>query len=66
MRVLSPAALSLARKMLAERLDRLGDGADSNGAPPRAMRELTEAMLDVIEHQIDRKLTSRELLESPA
>jgi DNA repair protein RecO (recombination protein O) len=66
MRVLSPAALSLARKMLSERLDRLGDGADSNGAPPRAMRELTEAMLDVIEHQIDRKLTSRELLESPA
>jgi DNA repair protein RecO (recombination protein O) len=66
MRTLSPAAVSLARKMLVERLDRLSDGADSNGAPPRAMRELTEAMLDVIEHQIDRKLTSRELLESPA
>lgn len=66
MRTLSPAAVSLARKMLAERLDRLTDGTDSNGVPPRAMRELTEAMLDVIEHQIDRKLASRELLESPA
>jgi DNA repair protein RecO (recombination protein O) len=66
MRALSPAAVSLGRKMLSERLDRLNDGADSNGAPPRAMRELTEAMLDVIEHQIDRKLMSRELLESPA
>ncbi len=66
MRTLSPAAVSLARKMLTDRLDRLSDGADSNGAPPRVMRELTEAMLDVIENQIDRKLTSRELLESPA
>ena len=66
MRALSPVAVALASKMLTERLDRLSDGADSNGAPPRAMRELTEAMLDVIEHQIDRKLTSRELLESPA
>jgi len=66
MRVLSPAALGLARKMLVERLDRLSDGSDSNGTPPRAMRELTEAMLDTIERQIDRKLASRELLESPA
>ncbi|HTW24521.1 MAG TPA: DNA repair protein RecO [Candidatus Baltobacteraceae bacterium] len=65
-RTLSPAALALARKMLTVRLDRLSDGTDSNGAPPRAMRELTEAMLDVIERQIDRKLASRELLESPA
>jgi hypothetical protein len=33
--------------------------------PSRVARELSNVMLDVIEHQIDRKLTSRELLESP-
>jgi hypothetical protein len=33
---------------------------------PRAARELSDVMLDVIEHQIDRKLQARELLESPA
>jgi DNA repair protein RecO (recombination protein O) len=66
MRMLSVAAMSLARKMLSERLDGISDGADSNGAPPHAMRELTESMLDVIEHQIDRKLASRGFLESPA
>ncbi len=66
MRVVSPPALALARKMVAERLDRLQDGvaADSSGA--RAAREVTEMMLDIIEHQIDRKLASREFLESPA
>ena len=60
MRVISPAALAAAQKMLAERLDRLNEDA----VPPRAAREVTDVMLDVIEHQIDRKLTSRELLES--
>jgi DNA repair protein RecO (recombination protein O) len=66
MRAVSPAALAAARRMLAGRLDRLAQewAADSASAP--ATRELTELMLDVIEHQIDRKLTSRELLESPA
>ncbi|MGA8220102.1 MAG: DNA repair protein RecO [Candidatus Acidiferrales bacterium] len=62
MRVISPAALAAARKMLAERLDRLSEEI----IPPRAARELSDVMLDVIEHQIDRKLLSRELLESPA
>jgi DNA repair protein RecO (recombination protein O) len=62
MRVLSSAALVAARKMLAERLDRL----DERTISPRAARELTEMMLDLIERQIDRKLASRELLESPA
>jgi DNA repair protein RecO (recombination protein O) len=61
MRAISPGALSAARKMLAERLDRLGEDI----APPRSTRELAEVMLDVIEHQIDRKLVSRTLLESP-
>jgi hypothetical protein len=62
MRTLSPAALAAARKMLAERLDKLTEEMIA----PRAARELSDVMLDVIEHQIDRKLASRELLESPA
>jgi len=62
MRVISPAALAAARVMLAERLDRLTEVI----VPPRAAQELSGVMLDVIEHQIDRKLVSRELLESPA
>jgi DNA repair protein RecO (recombination protein O) len=62
MRAVSPLALAAARKMLAERLDKV----DENLIAPRVARELTEAMLDVIEHQIDRKLKTRELLESPA
>ena len=33
--------------------------------PSRIARDLTDVMLDVIEHQIDRKLTSREMLEQP-
>jgi len=60
--VISPAALAAARVMLAERLDRLTEVI----VPPRAAQELSGVMLDVIEHQIDRKLVSRELLESPA
>lgn len=60
MRVMSPAALAAVRRMLAERLDRLNE----DSVPPRAAREVTEVMLDIVEHQIDRKLTSRELLES--
>ena len=66
MRAVSPMSLAAARKMLAEKLDRLGDSWPSDPARARATRELTELMLDVIEHQIDRKLASRELLESPA
>jgi DNA repair protein RecO (recombination protein O) len=64
MRAISPAVLALARKMLAERLDRLSDAVDTTVA--RGAKELTTLMLDVIEHQIDRKLTSRELLEPTA
>ena len=66
MRAISPAALALARKMLAERLDRLSANAGLDSSGTRAAGELTDVMLDVIEHQIDRKLKSRELLESPA
>jgi DNA repair protein RecO (recombination protein O) len=60
MKAISAAGLGAARKMLTERLDRL----DEKSVPLRAAKEVTEIMLDVIEHQIDKKLTSRELLES--
>ena len=66
MRQVSPAALAAAKKMLTEKLDRLSESWPGDAASARAARELTELMLDVIEHQIDRKLASRELLESPA
>jgi DNA repair protein RecO (recombination protein O) len=62
MRVLPAAALAAARAMLAQRLDQLA----TENFPARAIRELSDVMLDVIEHQIDRKLASRELLELPA
>jgi len=61
-RVISAPALAAAREMLTKRLDRL----DEHMIPPRAARELSDVVLDVIEHQIDRKLQSRELLEKPA
>lgn len=61
-RLLSNAAVAAARTMLSERLDRIEDSK----VDAIAAREITEVMLDIIERQIDRKLTSRELLESPA
>jgi DNA repair protein RecO (recombination protein O) len=64
MRTISPAALALAKKVVAQRLDALSESADA--AKVREARELTAIMLDVIEQQIDRKLTSRELLEPTA
>lgn len=59
MRTISAGALDASGKMLAERLDRLSE----DSIPPGAAREVTQIMLDVIEYQIDRRLTSRELLE---
>lgn len=61
MRMISAPALAGARKMLTGHLESL----TAEVIPPRAAREITNAMLDVIEQQIDRKLTSRGLLESP-
>lgn len=61
MRALAPAAMALARTILSEKLEAIRQEM----APSRIARELTDVMLDLIEHQIDRKLTSRELLESP-
>jgi DNA repair protein RecO (recombination protein O) len=66
MRAVSPDALAVARRMLGERLDKLSQDGTTDTIGARPARELTNIMLDVIEHQIDRKLKSRELLESPA
>jgi DNA repair protein RecO (recombination protein O) len=62
MKIFSAAALAAARLILAERLDRIGEEAIES----HTARELSEVMLDIVEHQIDGKLKSRELLESPA
>ncbi len=64
MRTISPATVALTRRMLSERLDRLSETATA--ANIHQATELTAIMLDVIEQQIDRKLTSRELLEPTA
>jgi DNA repair protein RecO (recombination protein O) len=66
MRTLPPGARGAARRMLAGRLDRLIEEDTTHPIIPRAARDLTNLMLDIIEHQIDRKLKSRELLETPA
>ena len=62
MRTLSAKAVAAARRILSERLDKISEDI----ADPRVLREITDCMLDIIEHQIDRKLASRELLEPPA
>ena len=62
MRPVSPKAFSEMRRMLLERLDRISEGSVS----PLVAREIADIMLDVIEQQIDRKLTSRRQLELPA
>lgn len=59
MKAISAPGLAAAQRMLTERLNRL----DEQSVPLRAAKEVTEIMLDVIEHQIDKKLASRELLE---
>ncbi|MGH9574457.1 MAG: DNA repair protein RecO [Candidatus Acidiferrales bacterium] len=62
MRTLPAESLAAARKILSERLDHISEDI----AAPRSLRELTDCMLDIIEHQIERKLVARELLEPPA
>jgi DNA repair protein RecO (recombination protein O) len=62
MRFLSPAVFAASRLILGERLDRISEQAIA----ARIAREVSEVMLDIIEYQVERKLTSRELLESPA
>jgi DNA repair protein RecO (recombination protein O) len=60
MTTLSANALRSGRKMLSERLDKL-DTEDFGAA---ALKELTRYLLDLIEHQIERRLNTREMLES--
>jgi DNA repair protein RecO (recombination protein O) len=62
MRRISAEGLALARRMLAEKLDRLAE----RDWPAAALKELNAYLLDLIEHQIERKLATRPLLESPS
>jgi DNA repair protein RecO (recombination protein O) len=65
MKALSPAAVSIMRRIGTQRLDELAtEGIGESGYS--AAREISDVMLDIIEHQIDRRLSSRELLEAPA
>lgn len=59
MRALSVGGLLLGRRMLSERLDKMEIREADSGSP----RELAKYLLDLLEHQIERKLKSRELLE---
>jgi DNA repair protein RecO (recombination protein O) len=59
MRVLSPAARLAAREMLAVRLDRLA----GDTWPDKVLNEVSGFSLNLIEHQIERQLTSRQMLE---
>ncbi|HYA98316.1 MAG TPA: DNA repair protein RecO [Methylomirabilota bacterium] len=59
-RTLSAQARDLGASYLAERLDRIEAGADAGGAA----KELREAALDWVELQSERKLQTRELLET--
>lgn len=58
-RLISQSAMAAAKRMLTEHLERI---VESDIEPPAA-REISEVMLDIIEHQIDRRLVSREMLE---
>lgn len=65
MRTLSASSIAVARKILTRKLEMLTAEPEAESASPLAIRELTDAMLDVVEYQIGRKLKARELLESP-
>ncbi|HEV2420989.1 MAG TPA: DNA repair protein RecO [Candidatus Acidoferrales bacterium] len=57
---LSADAIRAGRKMLGERLDKLAPGEFSEAT----LRDLTRYLLDLLEHQIERKLKAREMLET--
>lgn len=59
MATLSANALMAGRRMLGERLDNL----DAKEFSTSALKELMKYLLDLIEHQIERKLNAREMLE---
>lgn len=60
MRPLHEEARHMAERFTSERLDKLGESSGSAAA----RRELREAAIDWIEHHSDRKLHTRELLET--
>jgi DNA repair protein RecO (recombination protein O) len=60
MMTLSSGAIAAARRMLSDRLDKL-TGKDFAAS---ALKELTKYLLDLLEHQIERKLNTREMLET--
>ncbi|HKW89836.1 MAG TPA: DNA repair protein RecO [Candidatus Acidoferrales bacterium] len=60
MRLLSHPAVAAARALLAKRLDKIPKNAISKPV----LRELLRHLLDLLEHQIERKLASREMLET--
>jgi hypothetical protein len=60
MKAISPDALNAGIKMLADRLDKI----EASSISKAALRELSRYSLDLIEHQIERKLVSREMLET--
>lgn len=60
MKAISPDALNAGVKMLADRLDKI----EASSISRTALRELSRYSLDLIEHQIERKLVSREMLET--
>jgi DNA repair protein RecO (recombination protein O) len=60
MRAISSDGLTLARRMLAEKLERLAD----QEWPAAPVKELNAYVLDLIEHQIERPLSTRRLMES--
>jgi DNA repair protein RecO (recombination protein O) len=59
MRAISPAARAAARRMFAERLDHLA----AESWPAGSLNELAGYSLDLLEHQIERHILSREMLE---
>jgi DNA repair protein RecO (recombination protein O) len=62
MRLLSAGARLLAKRMQSEKLEALMREGGSEGEA----KELSAYLLDLIEHHMERKLTTREMLERPA
>ncbi|HEV2491072.1 MAG TPA: DNA repair protein RecO [Candidatus Acidoferrales bacterium] len=60
MTAISQGAMTAARGLLAERLDKIS----SSAYPKPVLRELLRHLLDLLEHQIERKLVAREMLET--
>jgi DNA repair protein RecO (recombination protein O) len=67
LRTLSFQALAAMRRMLREKLDHLvpsGSNSVPDSVALRSAREISNAMMDIIEKQIDKKLKARELLHA--